>query len=137
MEEVISRNYLVNERPDTIINIIDGTNLERNLYLTTQIAELGIPMIVAVNMIDIVQKKGNKIHLSQMRLQIRQMVRHDLDGKNHRQTYQKSTKSPRFQLWIIKNFFPDMLCHLSMANSKFNKKKEKVLEIKIFGTRPL
>ena len=66
MEEVISRNYLVNERPNAIINIIDGTNLERNLYLTTQIAELGIPMIVAVNMIDIVQKKGNKIHLSQM-----------------------------------------------------------------------
>ena len=66
MEEVISRNFLVNERPDAIINIIDGTNLERNLYLTTQIAELGIPMIVAVNMIDIVQKKGNKIHLSQM-----------------------------------------------------------------------
>ena len=57
MEEVISRNFLVNERPDAIINIIDGTNLERNLYLTTQIAELGIPMIVAVNMIDIVQKK--------------------------------------------------------------------------------
>ena len=56
MEEVISRNFLVNERPDAIINIIDGTNLERNLYLTTQIAELGIPMIVAVNMIDIVQK---------------------------------------------------------------------------------
>lgn len=60
MEEVISRNFLVNERPDAIINIIDGTNLERNLYLTTQIAELGIPMIVAVNMIDIVQKKVTK-----------------------------------------------------------------------------
>ena len=66
MEEVISRNYLVNERPDAIINIIDGTNLERNLYLTTQIAELGIPMIIAVNMMDVVQKKGNKIHLSEL-----------------------------------------------------------------------
>ena len=66
MEEVISRNFLVNERPDAIINIIDGTNLERNLYLTTQIAELGIPMIIAVNMMDVVQKKGNKIHLSEL-----------------------------------------------------------------------
>ena len=66
MEEVISRNYLVNERPNAIINIIDGTNLERNLYLTTQIAELGIPMIIAVNMMDVVQKKGNKIHLSEL-----------------------------------------------------------------------
>ena len=60
MEEVISRNYLVNDRPDAIINIIDGTNLERNLYLTTQIAELGIPMIIAVNMMDVVQKKETK-----------------------------------------------------------------------------
>ena len=66
MEEVISRNYLVNDRPDAIINIIDGTKLERNLYLTTQIAELGIPMIIAVNMMDVVQKKGNKIHLSEL-----------------------------------------------------------------------
>jgi len=66
LEEVVSRNYLVNERPDAILNIIDGTNLERNLYLTTQLAELGIPMVVAVNMMDVVKKNGDKIHLEEM-----------------------------------------------------------------------
>jgi ferrous iron transport protein B len=62
LEEVISRNYLIDEKPDAILNIIDGTNLERNLYLTTQLTELGIPVVVAINMMDVVQKSGNKIH---------------------------------------------------------------------------
>jgi len=62
MEEVIARNYLINEKPDAIINIVDSTNLERNLYLTTQLAELGIPMVIALNMIDIVRKNGDIIH---------------------------------------------------------------------------
>ena len=66
LEEVVSRNYLVKERPDAILNIIDGTNLERNLYLTTQLAELGIPMVIAVNMADVVKKNGDKIHYVQM-----------------------------------------------------------------------
>ncbi len=66
LEEVVSRNYLVKERPDAILNIIDGTNLERNLYLTTQLVELGIPMVIAVNMIDVVKKNGDKIHLEEM-----------------------------------------------------------------------
>lgn len=66
LEEVVSRNYLVKERPDAILNIIDGTNLERNLYLTTQLAELGIPMVIAVNMMDVVKKNGDKIHLNEM-----------------------------------------------------------------------
>jgi len=61
LEEVVAREYLVNERPDAILNIIDGTNLERNLYLTTQLAELGIPMLIAVNMMDVVRKRGDKI----------------------------------------------------------------------------
>ena len=65
-EEVVSRNYLVNERPDAVLNIVDGTNLERNLYLTTQLAELGIPMVIAVNMMDAVRKNGDKIHLKEM-----------------------------------------------------------------------
>ena len=56
LEEVVSRDYLVKERPDAILNIVDGTNLERNLYLTTQLAELGIPMVVAVNMMDVVKR---------------------------------------------------------------------------------
>ncbi|MCQ2577466.1 MAG: ferrous iron transporter B [Treponema sp.] len=66
LEEVVSRNYLVKERPDAILNIIDGTNLERNLYLTTQLVELGIPMVIAVNMMDVVRKNGDKIHLDEM-----------------------------------------------------------------------
>ncbi len=63
LEEVVSRNYLVGERPDAILNIIDGTNLERNLYLTTQLTELGIPVVVAVNMMDVVRKNGDKIDI--------------------------------------------------------------------------
>ena len=66
LEEVVSRDYLVKERPDAILNIVDGTNLERNLYLTTQLAELGIPMVVAVNMMDVVKKNGDKIHIDAM-----------------------------------------------------------------------
>lgn len=66
LEEVITRNYLVTEQPDAIVNIIDGTNLERNLYLTTQLIELGIPVVVALNMIDIVRKNGDKIDLSKL-----------------------------------------------------------------------
>lgn len=62
MEEVVARNYLINEKPDAIINIVDSNNLERNLYLTTQLAELGIPMVIALNMIDIVRKNGDIIH---------------------------------------------------------------------------
>ena len=66
LEEVVARNYLINERPDAIINIVDGTNIERNLYLSTQIMELGIPVIMAVNMMDIVEKNGDKIHIDKL-----------------------------------------------------------------------
>lgn len=66
LEEVVARNYLINERPDAVLNIIDGTNLERNLYLTTQLAELGIPMVAAVNMMDVVSKNGDKIVASRL-----------------------------------------------------------------------
>ena len=61
LEEVVARNYLIEERPDAILNIVDATNLERNLYLTTQLLELGIPVVVALNMMDIVRKYGDKI----------------------------------------------------------------------------
>ena len=63
LEEVIARDYLVNQRPDAILNIVDATNIERNLYLTTQLAELGIPMIIALNMIDVSRKNGDQINL--------------------------------------------------------------------------
>ena len=70
LEEVVARNYLINERPDAILNIIDGTNLERNLYLTTQLTELGIPVVVAVNMMDIVEKNGDKINTEEVARQL-------------------------------------------------------------------
>ena len=66
LEEVVARNYLIGERPDAIINIVDGTNIARNLYLTTQIMELGIPVIMAVNMADLLEKNGDKIHLNKL-----------------------------------------------------------------------
>ena len=66
LEEVVSRNYLVKEKPDAILNIVDGTNIERNLYLTTQLLELGIPMVVAVNMMDLVERNGDKIDISKL-----------------------------------------------------------------------
>ncbi len=66
LEEVVARNYLINERPDAILNIIDGTNLERNLYLTTQLIEIGIPVVVAINMMDVVNKNGDKLNLNQL-----------------------------------------------------------------------
>ena len=62
LEEVVSRNYLLDTSPDAILNIVDGTNLERNLYLTTQLTELGIPVVIAVNMLDVLEKNGEKIN---------------------------------------------------------------------------
>ena len=70
LEEVVARNYLIDERPDAILNIIDGTNLERNLYLTTQLTELGIPVVIAVNMMDIVEKNGDKINTAELSRQL-------------------------------------------------------------------
>lgn len=66
LEEVVARNYLINEKPDAILNIIDGTNIERNLYLSTQLMELGIPVVMAVNMMDIVRKNGDQIHVEKL-----------------------------------------------------------------------
>ena len=70
LEEVVARNYLLGERPDAILNIVDGTNLERNLYLTTQLTELGIPVVVAINMMDIVKKSGDKINVEELSRQL-------------------------------------------------------------------
>ena len=70
LEEVVARNYLIQKRPDAIINIVDGTNLERNLYLTTQIIELGIPVIMAINMMDIVAKNGDKINIKKLSIEL-------------------------------------------------------------------
>ena len=70
LEEVVARNYLIAERPDAILNIIDGTNLERNLYLTTQLTELGIPVVIAINMIDVVRKSGDRIDIPELSRQL-------------------------------------------------------------------
>jgi len=70
LEEVVARNYLIDERPNAILNIIDGTNLERNLYLTTQLTELGIPVVVAINMMDVVRKNGDKINTEELSRQL-------------------------------------------------------------------
>ncbi len=67
LEEVVARNYLINERPDAILNIVDGTNIERNLYLSTQLMELGIPVVMAINMMDVVKKSGNKIYIDKLK----------------------------------------------------------------------
>lgn len=63
---MIARNYLIAERPDVILNIVDGTNLERNLYLTTQLTELGIPVVMAINMMDVVRKNGDQINIPEL-----------------------------------------------------------------------
>jgi ferrous iron transport protein B len=70
LEEVVARNYLIEENPDAILNIVDGTNLERNLYLTTQLTELGIPTVIAINMMDLVRKKGDSINLKELSRQL-------------------------------------------------------------------
>ena len=67
LEEVVSRDYVLNENPDVIVDLVDATNIERNLYLTTQILELGIPVIMAVNMMDIVEKNGDTIHIDKLK----------------------------------------------------------------------
>ena len=66
LEEVVARNYLITEHPDAILNIVDGTNLERNLYLSTQLLELGIPVVMAVNMMDVVRKSGDELHIQRL-----------------------------------------------------------------------
>ena len=66
LEEVVARNYLIADRPDAILNIVDGTNIERNLYLSTQLMELGIPVVMAVNMVDILEKNGDKVHIDKL-----------------------------------------------------------------------
>ena len=70
LEEVVARNYLIEEKPDAILNIVDGTNLERNLYLTTQLTEIGIPVVAAVNMMDVVRKNNDKINIKELSRQM-------------------------------------------------------------------
>ena len=100
LEEVVARNYLIGERPDAILNIIDGTNLERNLYLTTQLTELGIPVVVAINMIDLVRKNGDKINVAELSRQAAKSLKFPLCAEpalrklRKRQSMQQRTEKP-------------------------------------------
>ncbi|MBU3876370.1 ferrous iron transport protein B [Faecalicatena sp. AGMB00832] len=94
LEEVVSRNYLISERPDAILNIVDGTNIERNLYLSTQIMELGIPVIMAVNMVDVLEKTGDVIHIDKLakKLGCEVVTISALKGKGIREAADKAVK---------------------------------------------
>ena len=94
LEEVVARNYLIDERPDAILNIIDGTNLERNLYLTTQLTELGIPVVIAINMMDVVRKNGDKINVAGAEPRAGLQDRGDLRPEGRRASWK-----PRRRLW--------------------------------------
>ncbi len=89
LEEVVARNYLITERPDAILNIIDGTNLERNLYLTTQLTELGIPVVIAINMMDVVKKNGDQINIGRAVPPARLQGRGDLGAEGHRRSWRR------------------------------------------------
>ncbi|HHV12568.1 MAG TPA: ferrous iron transport protein B [Clostridiales bacterium] len=118
LEEVVARNYLLTERPDAILNIIDGTNLERNLYLSTQLMEIGIPVIMAVNMMDIVEKEGDKIHIDMLgkKLGCEVVEISALKGKGIEEAAKKAVELARRKT-------------AAASVHKFNEKVEKVLEV--------
>ncbi|MBR6958511.1 MAG: ferrous iron transport protein B [Erysipelotrichaceae bacterium] len=97
LEEVVARNYLITERPDAILNIVDGTNLERNLYLTTQLTELGIPVVIAINMMDLVTKKGDQINIAELERQLgcRIVNISALKGTNVQQVAEEAIKAAK------------------------------------------
>ena len=97
LEEVVARNYLITERPDAILNIVDGTNLERNLYLTTQLTELGIPVVIAINMMDLVTKKGDQINIAELERQLgcRIVNISALKGTNVQQAAEEAIKAAK------------------------------------------
>ena len=104
LEEVVARGYLVGEKPDAILNIIDGTNIERNLYLTTQLIELGIPVVMAVNMIDLVRKNGDKIDLKRLSKELgcEAIEISALKGEGSRQAAELAVAAARVnRLWRI------------------------------------
>ncbi|MCR4676338.1 MAG: ferrous iron transporter B [Sphaerochaetaceae bacterium] len=113
MEEVVARNYLIGERPDAIINLIDGTNLERNLYLTTQLVELGIPVIVAVNMMDLVKKNGDKIDVKELskRLGCRVVEVSALKGEGIKELVDQAVKASKEDKTVPQHTFSGPVEH--------------------------
>lgn len=121
LEEVVARNYLITERPDAILNIVDGTNLERNLYLSTQLMELGIPMVMAVNMMDVVEKSGDQIDLRQLaeKLGCELVAISALKGEGIKEASQKAVKAAqeRKEPSVVHEFAPEVEKYLKEIES--------------------
>ena len=113
MEEVVARNYLIDERPDAILNIVDGTNLERNLYLTTQLCELGIPVVIAINMMDVVEKTGVKINTTELSraLGCKVVEISALKGKGVQETAEEAIKAAEAKKPVPKHTFEGSVEH--------------------------
>ena len=113
LEEVVARNYLVGERPDAILNIVDATNLERNLYLTTQLVELGIPVVIALNMMDIVKKAGDKININELTRQLGCKIIEisALKGTNVMEAAEEAVKAAKETKTIPQHVFPGPVEH--------------------------
>ena len=113
MEEVVARNYLIDERPDSILNIVDGTNLERNLYLTTQLCELGIPVVIAINMMDVVEKTGVKINIGELSRALGCMVVEisALKGKGVQESAEAAIKAAEAKRFVPKHTFEGSVEH--------------------------
>lgn len=121
LEEVVARNYLITERPDAILNIVDGTNLERNLYLSTQLMELGIPMVMAVNMMDVVERSGDQIDLRQLaeKLGCELVAISALKGEGIKEAAQKAVKAAqeRKEPSVVHEFAPEVEKYLKEIES--------------------
>lgn len=127
LEEVVARNYLLNETPDAILNIIDGTNLERNLYLSTQLLELGIPVVIAVNMMDLVKKNGDEIHLEKLGKELGCEVVDisALKGNGIDKAAAKAIQAAKSRNWSVSHEFDE---GVELAVNKVEEKLENVAE---------
>lgn len=139
LEEVVARNYLITERPDAILNIVDGTNLERNLYLSTQLAELGIPVVIAVNMMDVVEKSGDEIDLRQLaeKLGCEVVSISALKGDGIKEAAQKAVKAAqdRKEPSVVHGFAPEVEKYLREIESMLSdvpKEERRFYAVKLF-----
>ncbi|MCD7709669.1 MAG: ferrous iron transporter B, partial [Clostridiales bacterium] len=124
LEEVVARNYLIGERPDAIINIVDGTNIERNLYLTTQIIELGFPVVIAINMMDLVVRRGDKIDIKELgeKLGCEVVEISALKGTGVTKAAEKAVAAARAKRAVERkhNFDPDVEAAIASAEAKLD-----------------
>ena len=138
LEEVVARNYLINDRPDAIINIVDGTNLERNLYLTTQLAELGIPMVMAVNMMDVVTKNGDVINFDKLgkKLGCQAMPVSALKGTGIREAAEKAVQlaNQKASFGYVHSFSAEVEEYLDEIASRINvpEEQKRFYAVKLF-----